>query len=49
VVSVGIHCDHCGRDGQVLSFWYRKKAQKGQARRSSQGTGSGGSERSSAG
>jgi hypothetical protein len=49
----GLHCDHCGRDGHVEAFCYRKKkAQKAQARRSSQGTGgtsSGGSERSSAG
>jgi hypothetical protein len=48
--SVGLHCDHCGRDGHVEAFCYRKKkAQKAQARRSSQGTGgtgSGGSERS---
>jgi hypothetical protein len=48
--SVGLHCDHCGRDGHVEAFCYRKK--KAQARRSSQGTGgssSGGSERSSTG
>jgi hypothetical protein len=48
--SGGLHCDHCGRDGHVEAFCYRKK--KAQARRSSQGTGgtgSGGSERSSAG
>jgi hypothetical protein len=46
--SVGLHCDHCGRDEHVEVFCYRKKkAQKAQARRSSQGTGdtgSGGSE-----
>jgi hypothetical protein len=51
--SGGLHCDHCGRDGHVEAFCYRKKkAQKAQARRSSQGTGgtgSGGSERSSVG
>jgi hypothetical protein len=45
-----LHCDHCGRDGHVEAFCYRKKkAQKAQAHRSSQGTGgtgSGGSERS---
>jgi hypothetical protein len=47
--SVGLHCDHCGRDGHVKVFCYRKKkAQKAQTRRFSQGTGSGGSERSSA-
>jgi hypothetical protein len=48
--SVGLHCDHCGRDGHVEAFCYRKK--KAQARRSSQGTGgssSGGSKRSSTG
>jgi hypothetical protein len=49
--SGGLHCDHCGRDGHVESFYYRKKkAQKAQACHSSQGTGgtgSGGSERSS--
>jgi hypothetical protein len=45
--SGGLHCAHCGRDGHVEAFCYRKK--KAQARRSSQGTGSGGSERSSAG
>jgi hypothetical protein len=48
--SGGLHCDHCGRDEHVVSFCYRKK--KSQARRSLQGTGStgsGGSERSSAG
>jgi hypothetical protein len=51
--SGGLHCDHCGRDGHVEAFCYRKKkAQKAQARRSSQGTGgtdSGGSHRSFAG
>jgi hypothetical protein len=51
--SGGLHYDHCGRDGHVEAFCYRKKkAQKAQACRSSQGTdgtGSGGSERSSAG
>jgi hypothetical protein len=49
--SGGLHCAHCGRDGHVEAFCYRKKkGQKAQARRSSQGTGgtgSGGSERSS--
>jgi hypothetical protein len=48
--SCGLHCAHCGRDGHVEAFCYRKK--KAQACRSSQGTGgtgSGGSERSSAG
>jgi hypothetical protein len=44
---------HCGHDGHVEAFCYRKKkAQKAQARHSSQGTGgtsSGGSERSSVG
>jgi hypothetical protein len=44
--SGGLHCDHCGHDGHVEAFCYRN--QKAQARRSSQGTGSGGSERSSA-
>jgi hypothetical protein len=43
----GLHCDHYGRDGHVEAFIYRKK--KDHARRSSQGTGFGGSERSSAG
>jgi hypothetical protein len=34
--SVGLHCDHCGRDGHVKPFFYRKKkAQKAQARHSS--------------
>jgi hypothetical protein len=42
--SVGLHCDHCGRDGHVEAFCYKKKkAQKAQARRSSQGTGGTGS------
>jgi hypothetical protein len=48
--SGGLHCDHCGRDQHVEAFCYRKK--KAQAHRSSQGiggTGSGRSERSSAG
>jgi hypothetical protein len=48
--SGGLHCAHCGRDGHVEAFYYRKK--KAQAHRSSQGTGgtgSGGSERSFAG
>jgi hypothetical protein len=49
--SGGLHFAHCGRDGHVDAFCYRKKkAQK--AHRSSQGTGGigfGGSERSSAG
>jgi hypothetical protein len=52
-VSTGLHCDHCGRDGHVKAFCYRKKkAQKAHAHRSSQGTdgsSSEGSERSSAG
>jgi hypothetical protein len=50
VVSVGFHCDHCDRDGHVEALCYRKK--KAQSRRSSQGsvaTGSGGSEKTSAG
>jgi hypothetical protein len=34
--SVGLHCDHCGRDRHVEAFCYRKKkAQKTQARHSS--------------
>jgi hypothetical protein len=38
--SGGLHCDHCGHDGHVEAFCYRKKkAQKAQAHRSSQGTG----------
>jgi hypothetical protein len=48
--SGGLHCDHCGRDGHVEAFCYRKK--KAQSCRSSQhtgGTSSGGSERSYAG
>jgi hypothetical protein len=48
--SGGLHYDHCGNDGHVEAFCYRKK--KGQTRCSSQdtgGTGSGGSERSSTG
>jgi hypothetical protein len=45
--SGGLHCAHCGCDGHVEAFCYRKK--KAQSRRSSQGTGSGGSERCSAG
>jgi hypothetical protein len=50
--SDGLHCAHCGRDGHVETFFYRKKAQKAQAHRYSHGiggTGSGGSERSSIG
>jgi hypothetical protein len=51
--SGGLHYKHCGHDGHVESFCYRKKkAQKSHARRSSHGTSgtdSGGSERSSAG
>jgi hypothetical protein len=51
--SGGLYCDHCGRDGHVEAFCYRKqKARKAQARHSLQGTGStsfGGSEKSSAG
>jgi hypothetical protein len=48
--SVGLHCDHCGRDGHVVAFCYGKK--KAQAHRSLHGTGgigSIGSERSSTG
>jgi hypothetical protein len=48
--SGGLHCAHCGRDGHVEAFCYRKK--EAQTRHSSQGiggTGSGGSDRSSAG
>jgi hypothetical protein len=48
--SVGLHYDHCGRDGHVEAFCYRKK--KAHAHHSSHGTGgtgSGGSERSYAG
>jgi hypothetical protein len=45
--SGGLHCDHCGRDGHVEAFCYRKK--KAQSHRSLQGTGSEGSERSFAG
>jgi hypothetical protein len=38
--SVDLHCDHYGRDGHMEVFCYRKKkAQKAQAHRSSQGTG----------
>jgi hypothetical protein len=48
-----LHYDHCGYDGHVDAFFYRKKkAQKDQTYCSSQGTGgtgSGGSERSYAG
>jgi hypothetical protein len=34
--SDGLHCNHCGCDGHVEAFYYRKKkAQKAQARRSS--------------
>jgi hypothetical protein len=51
--SGGLHCAHCGHDGHVEAFCYRKKkTQKAQACRSSQGTGgtcSRGSERSSTG
>jgi hypothetical protein len=37
--STGLHCDHCGRDGHVEAFCYRKKkTQKAQARRSSYDT-----------
>jgi hypothetical protein len=45
--SGGLHCAHCGRDGHVETFCYRN--QKAQAHHSSHGTGSRGSERSSAG
>jgi hypothetical protein len=48
--SGSLHCAHCGRDGHVETFCYRKK--KAQAHHSSQGTdgtGSGGFEMSSAG
>jgi hypothetical protein len=32
--SVGLHCDHCGRDEHVEAFYYRKKkSHKAQARR----------------
>jgi hypothetical protein len=51
--SPNLHCGHCNWDGHVEAFCYRKKkAQKAQAHRSSQGTGgsnSGGSKRSSTG
>jgi hypothetical protein len=51
--STDLHYDHCGRDEHVDVFCYRKKkAQKTQAHRFSQvtdGSSSGGSERSSAG
>jgi hypothetical protein len=51
--SGGLHYAHCGCDGHVEAFCYRrKKAQKAQAHRSSQGTGgtgSAGSERSTVG
>jgi hypothetical protein len=41
--SVGLHYDHCGHDGHVEAFCYRKrKAQKAQAHCSSQGTGDAG-------
>jgi hypothetical protein len=49
--SGGLHYAHCGRDGHVEAFCYRKKKTQ-KAHRSSQGTdgsGSGGSERSSTG
>jgi hypothetical protein len=49
-VSTDLHCDHCGHDGHVEAFCYKKK--KAQVHRSSQGTGgsnSKGSERSSTG
>jgi hypothetical protein len=50
--SIGLHCNHCGRNGHLQAFCYRKKkARKAQAHRSSQGTGGTGSrgcERSSA-
>jgi hypothetical protein len=50
--SGGLHSAHCGRDGHVEAFCYRKKkGQKAQARHSSQSTGGTsfrGSERSSA-
>jgi hypothetical protein len=52
-MSTGLHCDHYDRDVHVEAFCYmKKKAQKVQAHRSSQGTGGSsfrGSERSSAG
>jgi hypothetical protein len=51
--SGGLYCAHCGHDGHVEAFYYRKKkSHKAQAHRSSRGTGgtsSRGSERSSAG
>jgi hypothetical protein len=38
-VSTSLHYDHYGRDGHVEAFCYmKKKAQKAQAHRSSQGT-----------
>jgi hypothetical protein len=34
--STGLHCDHCGRDGDVETFCYRKKkVQKDQSHHSS--------------
>jgi hypothetical protein len=43
--STDLHCDHCGQDGHVETFCYmKKKAQKAQARCSSQTTGGSGSE-----
>jgi hypothetical protein len=49
--STGLHCDHCGRDGHMKDFCYRKKKAH-KARRSSHGTSgssSGRFEKSSAG
>jgi hypothetical protein len=52
-MSIGLHCHHCSQDGHVEAYCYsKKKSQKAQAHRSSQGTSSssaGGSERGSAG
>ena len=48
----GLHCDHCGRDGHVLEFCFKRKKEQARARRSSQGSGgsgTAGSQRSSSG
>jgi hypothetical protein len=48
--SGGLHCAHCGRDGHVKAFCYRKKkAQASYSSHGTVGTSSGGSNRSSAG
>jgi hypothetical protein len=48
--SGGLHCAHCGRDGHVDAFCYRKKkAQVHRSTHGTSGTGSEGSERSSTG